>query len=959
MRLTFTWIHRLRQSQPFIPSSTHPPQRAIAPSSLLSSPDWRSHLIRPILLGIILGVAPLPLLAVLPTYAETLLPTDTKQRQTAPVSLGVVRSSENQSDWATITQRLQTVGIQYKVVEVEGLDQPDQLADLNVLFLPNVQTLSSAQVIALGAWMNQGGRLVVSGPVGQNSAYGVQRALRSLLGGYWSSDLPRPTSLEVHAAPSYSAEGLTAQIQGGVLQPSGLTSQTLAIWSGATSNTAAVLATQRTVLLGWEWGTAVATSDFDALWLRTAISRFGDLETAPTLAAPMAPPPATSTAPTPPPTASLPPARSTPSVPQTSVSPLQPSPARPPSPVVTDPAEQVAPAGVPVEISPLPISTLEAIAMREELENLIGRFESALLAANAATNDISVLNNSTTTAQKEAAHEDEPEALLVATADPDQTLIRGTAPAAAHHAAAQAREILTEFSDLVRAGEYETARRQWLAARQLLWDNLPTDRPLAQPEIRAMWLDRGTIVRAGSPQRLAAIFDQMAMSGINTVFIETVNAGYPIYPSTVAPEQNPLTRHWDPLAAAVDLAHERDMEIHAWVWTFAVGNTRHNELLGQPTSYLGPVLEANPTWAGYDDRGRVTPPGQTKPFLDPANPEARRYLLRLFEEIVTRYDVDGLHLDYIRYPFQDPSANRSYGYGTAAREQFQRLTGTDPATISPNDRDLWAEWTAFRTEQINSFVAEVSQMLHRQDPALILSAAVFAMGEHERLQKIQQNWERWAREGQVDMIVTMSYAMDTNRLQRLAGPWVNANDLGATLVVPGIRLLHLSESATFDQIQALRDMPSSGYALFAVENLDESLQDIFSRTQGQPEVAIAPDPIPYRDPFGTAAARYNALLREWSFLLDTESLYMSGPRYEEWQAQAEALSVALERLAQNPSASNLQRAQRQLDQFRAGFGDWMQLQRWSDGYRVSTWENRLQLLDTLLRYGDRKLSLES
>ncbi|MHC5721898.1 MAG: family 10 glycosylhydrolase, partial [Nostoc sp.] len=95
-----------------------------------------------------------------------------------------------------------------------------------------------------------------------------------------------------------------------------------------------------------------------------------------------------------------------------------------------------------------------------------------------------------------------------------------------------------------------------------LWQQFPVDRRLAQPEIRAVWLDRGTIVRAGSTG-LAQIFDRLAQAGINTVFFETVNAGYTIYPSQVAKEQNPLIRGWDPLAEAVKLAHERDMELHA------------------------------------------------------------------------------------------------------------------------------------------------------------------------------------------------------------------------------------------------------------------------------------------------------------------------------------------------------------------------------------------------------------
>ena len=334
-------------------------------------------------------------------------------------------------------------------------------------------------------------------------------------------------------------------------------------------------------------------------------------------------------------------------------------------------------------------------------------------------------------------------------------------------------------------------------------------------------------------QGLAKIFDRLAQAGINTVFFETVNASYTIYPSQVAPQQNPLTRGWDPLAAAVKLAHQRQMELHAWVWTFAAGNQRHNEIININPNYPGPVLAAHPDWANYDNLGKTIPIGQTKPFFDPANPELRQYLLKLYEEIVTRYDVDGLQLDYIRYPFQDPIAGRTYGYGQAARAQFQQLTGVDPINISPSQKDLWQKWTEFRTQQVDSFVAQVSQQLRQKRSNLILSVAVFPLPEVERIQKLQQHWEVWARRGDIDLIVPMTYAQDTPRFQRLAQPWIASTQLGSTLLVPGIRLLSLPSMGAFDQLQLVRDLPVSGYALFAAENLNNELQNIFSSTQGK------------------------------------------------------------------------------------------------------------------------------
>ncbi|MGB3789220.1 MAG: family 10 glycosylhydrolase, partial [Phormidesmis sp.] len=117
---------------------------------------------------------------------------------------------------------------------------------------------------------------------------------------------------------------------------------------------------------------------------------------------------------------------------------------------------------------------------------------------------------------------------------------------------------------------------------------------ISKPAVRSIWLDRETIVNAGSVEGLAQIFDRFKAAGINTVFVETVNAGYPIYESAIAPEKNPLIKGWDPLQAAIDLGKRHDMEIHAWVWLFAAGNQAHNRIVGLPNSYPGPILSANP-----------------------------------------------------------------------------------------------------------------------------------------------------------------------------------------------------------------------------------------------------------------------------------------------------------------------------------------------------------------------------
>ncbi len=606
-----------------------------------------------------------------------------------------------------------------------------------------------------------------------------------------------------------------------------------------------------------------------------------------------------------------------------------------------DPADRVEPPGLVIQPGTQTISPFLALAMEEELSNLMGRFESALLLGSVS---------------------DYPEELNVGAREKADLSASEAAESPYHPALAMAQRTLDGWSGWLRQRDYATARSQWLSARQALWNEFPRNHSLAQAEVRAMWLDRGTIVRAGSKRGMAQIFERLAAAGINTVFVETVNAGYPIYPSEVAPEQNPMTRHWDPLAAAVELGKEHDIEVHAWMWLFAAGNRRHNHLLNLPNDYPGPLLSANPTWAGYSRRGQMIPVGQDKPFLDPANPQVRSYLLRQMREIVTNYDVDGIQFDYVRYPFQDPSADRTYGYGLEGRLRFRELTGVDPATLSPRRdpklspiqqrrrQQLWNRWTEFRIEQVSSFVAEASTMLRQQRPDLTISAAVFAKPTHERRQKIQQDWEDWARRGDVDWIVLMSYAMDTSRFEELIHPWVLNNDYGSTLIIPGIRLLNLPDMAAFDQIQTLRDLPVSGYALFAADNLQRGIQTLLNNTQG-PAVMAETQPVPQRQPFVAAAERYRLLQREWSWLLSNDQLNLADGDLENWIERVNQLGEDINRLADEPSYRQLNQVERQLSQLMEIVDDGVINKTVNHQYRQRVWRHRLVSIERMLAYG--------
>lgn len=912
-----------------------------------------------------------------------LLPTPAK----ANVLLGVVKSSSNSDRWNQITNRLQASAISYQAIALEEINSIEDLQGISVLFLPQVETLSDNQLKILQEWVSQGGRLIASGPVGRQSSARVRQQLRSLLGSYWAFELDQPTTpqginrcLDVSCTQSTSwvpQQETDAKVQGAVLIPSGLNSTTAATWQGGVGSSAVIVTPQATYL-GWYWG-ASADASADAAWIQAILNRWE-------------PPQARSDPPQPPlergelesarpplereeleeelndsanSAETLPPlvrgvrednTESVPTLPREDrtarrsiMDIIRTLPSR------QDPSEQTAPPGLEVEQGSEPISNAEANAMVEELQHLLSRFENALIAANSAGADVDL------------ATRDNDDRNLLASAE---TIIGGTRwKQQLADIVAQTQKVIEELPQYVREQKYDRARQQWLEARERIWENYPREGVRPAGEIRAVWLDRGTIVRARTPQGLAAVFNRLAAAGINTVFFETVNAGYTIYPSNVAPKQNPLTLGRDPLEAAVQLARERNMELHAWLWTFAAGNQAHNQVANQPEDYLGPVITAHPTWIMTDNQGRKRHVNDGKTYMDPANPYVRQYLMQLIDEIANRYKVDGIHLDYIRYPFQDPGANFTHGYGSYARQEFQRLHDVDPMEISPtSDRQMWWKWTEFRIQKVNTFVADVSRMLRLRYPDVILSAAVFPLPNQERLWKIQQEWETWTQQGYVDLLTPMTYALDTNRLQQLAEPLTDERHIGNALIAPAIKLLNISEIVAIDQVQALRDLPAGGYSIFAAERIYGEFERFLLRTQG-PDSArnsreftfvgtgrsahVVEGPIPYRQPFAAAAARYQALKREWGFLLAEDRLEISSSQLKDLRRQSRDLEKALEQLAKNPSAKRLEQAKTKLAQLQSEFGGYMRSHASERPLQVQSWQNRLAVLEMLLNYGEQ------
>jgi uncharacterized lipoprotein YddW (UPF0748 family) len=514
------------------------------------------------------------------------------------------------------------------------------------------------------------------------------------------------------------------------------------------------------------------------------------------------------------------------------------------------------------------------------------------------------------------------------------------------------------FESLYLANQTQAGLNEFGLARKAMLQALALSTNSPKVEARAIWLDRSTIIDAGNPEGLRRLMQRLKRAGINIVYFETVNAGFPIYPSKIL-RNNPLVKGWDPLAVAVDEGHKLGIEVHAWVWVFAVGNRRHNRLIGMPDDYAGPVLQESGLMSEAlrnREGGLSVDMRQNEFWLSPASPKARTFLMSVYKEIVSNYDVDGIHLDYIRYPFQT-SGNRM-GFEAVGRERFSQSTGHSLDTMDDATARLWVAW---KTYQVNSFVQQVSETLRRLKPSLRISAAVFPMRRDARIVAIQQDWETWINNGWVDTLSPMSYTTDPERLQSLF-EYVQNSPQKHSLIYPGIAMSRLDGGQLVMQLEALREKGSLGATLFAGAQLDAEKIEALGTGPFKQSGTLPP----HRD----ALKSLQILLVDYQQKfehLNATAVAVSGIAPEQATAIHSALSGfssalnaigAAKTIAEIP-APKLQALQQAFDALQNATTNWLMLDKPTHALRAEYFENKMLGLETLLGYVSDKSTMPS
>ena len=465
-------------------------------------------------------------------------------------------------------------------------------------------------------------------------------------------------------------------------------------------------------------------------------------------------------------------------------------------------------------------------------------------------------------------------------------------------------------------------------------------------EGRTLWVDRGTIVSLKGPADMSALFDKIQKIGINLVYFETINSGFSIYPGKIL-EKNPLIENWDPLASAIKEAHKRNIELHAWVWTFAVGNTKHNKITDKSANYAGPILEKNYNLALINQDGHLLQPNQTEYWMDPANSQSKELVKSVIKEIITNYDIDGIQLDYIRYPFQN-SATRT-GFDTEGREKFETDTGFK---LDKNDENIVKIWNNWKADQVSQFVKDISDTMRNIKPNIKISAAVFGGNRQKRLATIQQDWETWVENGWVDILNPMIYASNTSELVDNLDYIVKVVNKKA-LVYPGIAIRQLDEDDMLDQLFTIDNLGLYGSTLFAMAYLGSEKSDLLSVGPFRYKDAQ----LPSKNPIKGAYALIEEFISQINELKDSNQTIISEYSIDTVLTQAQKINQSIKQ-ADRYNSDNLAKIISELQNLESTTRNWLISEKMAKTAKGKFLLNYLKESELLLSYELHKQNIK-
>jgi len=294
-----------------------------------------------------------------------------------------------------------------------------------------------------------------------------------------------------------------------------------------------------------------------------------------------------------------------------------------------------------------------------------------------------------------------------------------------------------------------------------------------KPQRMAMWVVRDQIKSSESVDKIIDFADR---NGFTDLFVQVRGRGDAFYKSAIVPRsQNLPKNNFDPLKYILDKAHPENLKIHAWINVFLLWSSNDKPRDKNHLYYQ------HPEWLSVDANGVKDIKRKSRDFkrintegiyLSPVVPEVNDHLVEVVKEIVENYNIDGIHLDYIRYP------KNCYDFNDIGRKRFKDIYAVDPILLSISNKSyfsgmeaktietLMEKWTDFRRDAITELIVEIRENIISTRKPIVLSAAV-KPDPFEARNHFYQDWEKWLKLGYIDFTVLMNYTSNAELFEKI------------------------------------------------------------------------------------------------------------------------------------------------------------------------------------------------
>ncbi len=222
---------------------------------------------------------------------------------------------------------------------------------------------------------------------------------------------------------------------------------------------------------------------------------------------------------------------------------------------------------------------------------------------------------------------------------------------------------------------------------------------------------------------------------------------------------------FDPLSLVIEEAHLRGVRVHAWVNVMPMWRGK------TPPMDQSHALYTHPQWRLSDETGQVQPLGSGYVVVNPVLNEVQDHIVRVVRDIVSRYDIDGVHLDYIRFLTDELGKEKLHPGDAKSLSLYARMVG-DRATAGQINRTKYRAWIR---ERITTLVERIGTEALNGHPDVRFSAAVWRRPDLAKDQYLQDA-ARWVNEGMVDEIMPMIYTDKDTQFEDDLEAWYKVVD---------------------------------------------------------------------------------------------------------------------------------------------------------------------------------------